>query len=118
MIKIGFKEGVDEKEILLLTSLMSALLLKFSMEAAMRGESVTITSIRDKARNRISNSHAEGRAVDIRTRDWSIDPKQFCDEFNETYERQFGSVNGQIIQKPCVYHDNGGGWHFHLQSLK
>jgi len=118
MIKIEFKDGVNDKEILLLTSLMSALLLKFAMEAAIRGQNITITSIRDRAQNRISKSHAEGRAVDIRSRDFTIDPKQFCDEFNETYERQFGFIDGKPVQKPCVYHDNGGGWHFHLQSLK
>lgn len=113
-----FKDDVDPKEIEMLTNLTWALLVIFKLEAAAIGETVTVTSIRDRAKNRVSQTHKEGRAVDIRSRDWSYDPQKFCDEFNEKYKRFGQDLTGAVVQKPCFYHDNGGGWHFHLQTLR
>jgi len=115
--EIKFKEGVDEKEIELLTIGTWALVQIFALELALQGETLTITSIMDKAKGRISDSHAQGRAIDARTYDWKIDPNEFCNNFNKKYKK-LGAISSKIgVQTPCVYHNNGGGWHIHLQSI-
>lgn len=114
---IKFKEGVNEKEIEMLTPTMWALLQIFSLEASYQLEDTLITSIKEKVHGRVSKTHSEGRAVDIRTRDMKINPKEFCDKFNEKYKR-IGAISAKSGQQtPCVYHDSGNGWHIHLQSI-
>lgn len=120
MIKIGFKEGVDPKEIEMLTPLAWALLQIFILEATIQGQEVVITSIKDIAKGRESDSHAESRAVDIRTENlWTIDPKEFCEKFNAHYSR-LGAISAKTgLPTPCVYHKvEGGAYHIHLQARK
>lgn len=70
----------------------------------------------DKKLNRISTAHQEGRAADIRTRDW---PEEFVKKFLTFIEAAHGH-HGAISKKDgkrrvAVYHNNGNGIHFHIQ---
>lgn len=73
------------------------------------------TAEEDKALGRVSISHQEGRAVDIRTRDWP-------EEFRELFIAHFSGIYGSLgaISKDgkrnlLVYHDSGHGAHIHAQ---
>lgn len=72
------------------------------------------TPSRDKKFKRVSPSHSQGRAVDIRTRDWSkkklID---FMGYFSEKF-KQYGYLNNAGIRKLMIYHDSGYGAHLHV----
>jgi hypothetical protein len=72
----------------------------------------------DKALGRVSTSHAEGRAVDIRTKDW---PEAFRTRFIETFTIRFGGMGAYSKDGKrnfLVYHDSGHGAHIHAQLDK
>jgi hypothetical protein len=76
----------------------------------------TMTSeAEDRALNRVSDSHNQGRAVDIRTTVWD---KQFIDLFISSMIDKFGNLgaySGDGARKLLVYHDSGHGKHIHCQ---
>ena len=89
-----------------------------------RGYEFVVTDIlseesEDKKLKRVSKSHQEGRAVDVRTRDW---PKKLIDtvieHFNNLYSNE--AAISASTKKPTliVYHNNGNGIHFHIQVRK
>jgi hypothetical protein len=116
---VKFKEGIDAKEIELLTPLAWALFQIFVLEATISGEQITVTSIREVVAGRVSDTHKEGRAVDISVIGWK-DPKGFCNDFNKKYERLGAMSKSTGKRTPCVYHSISGdsGWHIHLQAAK
>jgi uncharacterized protein YcbK (DUF882 family) len=72
------------------------------------------TPARDKKLKRVSSSHSEGRAVDIRTRDMK---KEKIMALMQIFSEKFGhlgylSKSGQ--RRLMVHHDSGHGPHFHL----
>ena len=72
------------------------------------------TPARDKKLGRVSSSHSEGRAVDIRTRDMS---KQKIIDLMQYFSEKFGHLgflNKAGIRKLMIYHDSGHGAHLHL----
>lgn len=80
-------------------------------------ESMT-TAEEDKALNRVSTSHQEGRAVDIRTLNWS---DSFIDFFIKHFAEgfgTFGALTPKGERKLLVYHDSGHGAHIHVQLDK
>ena len=69
----------------------------------------------DKALGRKSVTHSEGRAVDIRTRDWILPDRQvFMVHFNGRYGN-LGALNSLGDRNLLVYHDSGHGAHIHCQ---
>jgi hypothetical protein len=85
---------------------------------AIRKLPVIITSI---IRPRIpgvskSDTHAQGRAVDISVKGWSVDQcLEFQDYMNHNFGEQYGAIS-LTDGKPraCVYH-GGTALHHHLQ---
>lgn len=81
-------------------------------------ETVT-TPEEDAALGRKSVSHQEGRASDLRTRDWPRNTvKEFLDHFNEKYLKHGATraSNGQLAL--LVFHDSGHGEHIHIQLAR
>lgn len=73
----------------------------------------------DQAVKRVSITHREGRAFDIRTRGWNDQQiNKFRDYFNDKY-LSLGAI-GISTGKPIliVHHDTGSGPHFHIQFNK
>lgn len=66
--------------------------------------------------NRVSTSHKEGRACDLRVRHL---PKAFINSVIELYNEKYKKISAisSTTGKPTliVYHDNGNGIHFHIQ---
>lgn len=77
-------------------------------------ESVT-TKAEDMALKRISETHRQRRAVDIRTMDWGRPFLQiFMDRFEGKY-KFIGALNTKGERRLMVHHDIGLGEHIHLQ---
>lgn len=80
----------------------------------------TVTTLTEDAqRRRRSATHREGRAFDIRTRDW---PEPLIKEFEIFFNKKYG-VKGAIAPvslQPTLllHHDTGLGDHFHVQFSK
>ena len=81
-------------------------------------ETVT-TLIEDAKLGRLSKSHQQGRAFDLRSRDWPRPLlKEFEDHFNSKYGK-LGAIGGTTLQPDLiVWHDAGFGEHFHIQFNK
>lgn len=70
----------------------------------------------DKALKRVSTSHREGRAADLRVRDW---PLEFRNKFEQYFEKKYhkwAAISKATGKPNLVYiHDNGvGGLHTHI----
>jgi hypothetical protein len=77
-------------------------------------ETVT-TAAHDQALARVSDSHQEGRAVDIRTRDWT---EAFRNGFMKEFTKRYGAIGAfskNLQRNFLVYHDAGNGAHIHAQ---
>ena len=64
----------------------------------------------------VSNTHLEGRALDISVKGWSHgDINEAKDHFNEKY-KQFAAISASDYKpRLLVYHDVGLGEHLHMQ---
>jgi len=80
----------------------------------------TVTTLKeDSERKRISSTHREGRAFDLRTLDW---PEITMRDFKTYFENKYGSMGAVSFDtmKPTllIHHDTGLGEHFHVQLNK
>jgi len=72
------------------------------------------TPERDKALNRVSPAHSQGRAVDIRTSDMSKQKiVMLMQVFTEKY-KHLGYVSQSGVRRLMYFHNNGNGPHIHL----
>ena len=121
---IYFKEGKEKElqsEIQQVHPRLQCLIEEMAFYVNGKGYRFVITdllsdALEDARLNRVSTSHREGRAVDIRTRDFS---REFVREFENYFEAKYGKF-GAISKKTgkrnlIVFHDNGHGEHFHVQ---
>jgi len=78
---------------------------------------VVITSMIDEAPNRVSSTHNEGRAIDIRaSKEWTdLHTVRVCNKLNELYARKYGTAPAEKKPRVIICHDAGTGKHFHLQ---
>jgi hypothetical protein len=77
------------------------------------------TYAEDLALNRVSATHRERRAFDISDHGWSSQNIQdFCEHFNFKYA-DIAAISNETGKPLLVYHhDNGHGYHFHVQIHK
>jgi hypothetical protein len=79
--------------------------------------SCTITSLCEFAPGRKSNTHKEGRAIDISIKGWNdYHIQTFLFKFKEQFKGR-GAYNRAGENRPIVYHKvDGGAYHFHMQT--
>lgn len=73
------------------------------------------TGAQDKALGRVSQSHEQGRAFDLRT--WNMNESQLS-VLNALLLREYGHIGAWTKLGPrqlVVYHDSGHGAHMHIQ---
>ena len=80
----------------------------------------TVTTLKEDAKvSRKHSTHREGRAFDVRTRDW---PRELVKEFETHFEKLYGSMGAvgsvTLIPNFLLFHDIGHGEHFHVQLAK
>lgn len=119
-----FKEG-HEKALLaeyqLIRVRLQLVLEDMSAFCEAQGQEMVLTDLmseatEDAALKRVSTSHQEGRAADVRIKNW---PEWFKQKFEVTFEARYphyAAVSKTTMQPQLiVYHDNGNGTHAHIQ---
>jgi hypothetical protein len=76
--------------------------------------------LEDKKLKRVSSSHREGRAADLRVRNW---PLEFRKKFEECFEKKYIKIaaisKATGLPNLVFIHDNGvGGIHTHISIRK
>lgn len=117
---INFKDEKDMKLFFLMHPLLQMIIMDGSWWAYQRGLDYTITDTvstieQDKKLGRVSVSHSEKRAADLRSVNWAKSDK---DDFKNYLSSKYGihgamSHSGKV--KLVVLHDSGHGEHFHIQ---
>lgn len=76
-----------------------------------------ITSIREEARGRVTNTHASGRAFDASSRGWSeLHIHRLIKKINEEYKSIGAISKSDGESRAVVYHMvEGNAFHFHFQ---
>jgi len=118
---IEFKSSTEKEEFPRLRRRAQLIALEMAEYCAQRGQRFIITDIlsessEDLKLKRVSTSHAERRAFDIRTFIWT---KEFREEFIRHFEERFKSWAAKskrtLLPNLIEYHDNGNGEHCHVQ---
>lgn len=118
---INFKSKTEQKEFPSLRKRAQLIALEMGEYCVDNGRDFIITDIlseatEDAALKRVSKSHTEFRAFDIRTSNWSED---FLNKFIAHFSEKFSSwaaLSGSTLKpKLIVYHNNGNGIHCHVQ---
>lgn len=103
-----------------LTEIMNEMIQWLTAKGVFPVITETVTTLKeDAALGRKSSTHREGRAFDLRTRDW---PAPLKKEFEDYFNKKYGSLGalGATTLQPTflVFHDIGWGEHFHVQLNK
>ena len=80
----------------------------------------TVTTLKeDAALKRVSSSHREGRAFDMRNQDWKPEQiKEFVTHFEKLYGSK-GAIGGTTLKPNLIEEkEHGSGPHFHVQFNK
>jgi hypothetical protein len=124
---ILFKENQAKElkvEFTQIEPVLRKLLIEMAQWVTSKGHKFVITDLlseklEDEKLKRVSKSHQEGRAADIRVRDW---PKDFRKLFEQYFEKRYSHI-AAISKKSGTpnlieIHDNGNGIHCHIQVRK
>lgn len=117
MFKIEFKPEVDCNDFRFLNWKILIIFLEFIKWCQENDYPVMVTSIKsDEVKGRTSNTHKEGRAIDISCRGFDTDS---IDEVVHYINKKFPNM-GAISSKDgasraIIAHNSGSGIHFHLQ---
>jgi hypothetical protein len=124
---ILFKENQAKElkiEFTQIEPVLRKLLIEMAQWVTSKGHKFVITDLlseklEDEKLKRVSKSHQEGRAADIRVRDW---PKDFRKLFEEYFKKRYSHI-AAISKKSGTpnlieIHDNGNGIHCHIQVRK
>lgn len=111
------KPGVDVGEITMLHPNLFLILAFVVHWANAKGLNCVWTSFLDHAPNREYGTHAQGRAADLRTRDW---PRWAIEELRQEINARFmdvAAISARTgLPRAAVYHKvEGGEYHLHLQ---
>lgn len=122
------KEGVKLEDIQMLHPNCIVLLGAFTLYCMENKLPCVVTSIHsDAAKGRVSTSHAEGRAFDARSKEWSwFHIERFMFHMNEKY-KNIAAISARDGKPRAVVHHRAswfdydkqkwryGAYHFHLQ---
>jgi hypothetical protein len=73
-------------------------------------------AIEDKKLKRVSKSHSEGRAADVRVRDWSEWFKAKFEKHFEAKYKNYAAISLKSGKSNLIeIHSNGNGLHCHIQ---
>jgi hypothetical protein len=116
MKKFLSQDHIDELE--MVSPWLLVILGAVILWALPRNLAVVITSIMREINDGISESttHQEGRAIDLSVKGWSDkDIHALADYLNLTFSAIGAISKKDGISRVCIYHNNGNGWHFHIQ---
>lgn len=91
---IQFKDKETQHEFIKISTTLKDILFDMSLWLERKGITLVVTDLlsekgEDEKLQRVSRSHQEGRAADIRVRDW---PAEMRDEFEKHFEKKYSHV--------------------------
>lgn len=120
MQRFKLKQNVNPEDLTVMSPKLLIAFGWFCHFAEQRGLPVVVTNVKEKFSVSVSNSHPEGRAIDISTKTVG-----WTDEDIETIELQMmlqdsqmniGAISRSTGRPRIAYHHDAGlGPHFHLQ---
>jgi len=119
LANLEYKLEVNPSDLMAVDLCLLIVFLSFCSYAHENNLPIVITSITDGANGRKSQTHPDGRAIDISTKsdkwtDFHIERIKY--KLNELYGSIYGTMpNIKIKPRVCIHHDTGSGAHFHLQ---
>jgi len=117
-MKQFFKCQDNLEEIMSVSPWLLMVLADCILWAEKEGLTITVTSLLRESDDGISESttHQEGRAMDLSVKGWNEGQIRRLSEFlNRKYASLIGTAKTGALPRVCYYHNNGNGWHFHLQ---
>lgn len=119
---IKFKDDTSKDTMMLLHPVLLSIFFGYMVPwLEERGVDIFVTSaIRGRLSSSVSNTHEEGRAIDIRCKDWSDTMRrQFATKFNHFFAAKYGAIGYKTgLPKLVVVHGTGDNIHCHLQVRK
>jgi len=99
------------------TVIVFGIFLQFANSRALP---VVVTNINDKFTQSISNTHIEGRALDISSKNWSAKDVKDCLLYMRTKVNYLGAISFSDNKQRVIIHHKvkGGAEHFHLQVAR
>jgi len=111
-----FKEGIEKEDLAMLTPKMLIVLGYASLFAQKNKLDFVITNIKHKFEASKSNTHPEGRAIDVSVNGWSTEDADNLSLFLEQNCGELGAISASTgTRRLVVRHDIGLGDHIHLQ---
>lgn len=84
--------------------------------AKMHDLPIKITNIKNKFAVSKSNTHPEGRAIDVSVINWPIVAIQDCKKYMDAKVGHLGAISSGTGERNVIYFHNAGlGDHFHIQ---
>jgi hypothetical protein len=124
---ILFKENQAKElkvEFTQIEPVLRKLLIEMAQWVTTKGHKFVITDLlseklEDEKLKRVSKSHQEGRAADIRVRDWPKDLRKLFEEYFEKRYSHIAAISKKSGTSNLIeIHDNGNGIHCHIQVRK
>lgn len=113
---LALRKHVDIEDFMDISPWLYIVLGEFYVYAAKYGLPVIITSILDDDPNRKSETHEQGRAIDISDNGWTkLHIHRVVYHLNQKYGKLCGTAPEKRPPVVAVYHNAGSGYHFHLQ---
>jgi hypothetical protein len=117
-MKKSFTSQDDIRELEDVSPWILIILADIIMWALARNLRVVLTSIIRPKNDGISESktHQDGRAIDLSVKGWSETQIKELSEYINLKYQAIGAISAKDgISRACYYHNNGNGWHFHIQ---
>jgi len=124
MHNIEFKDPSLIKEYEQIDSRLRVILEDMALFCSRAGHKFVITDLlseesEDKKLNRVSTSHRDGRAADIRVRDWPLEFRRLFELNFEKLYSHWAATSKATGKKNLIFiHDNGNALHCHIQVSK
>lgn len=121
---VEFKHPELLKEYQLIHPRLQVILEDMAQWVTSHGHKFVITDLlseeqEDRKLNRVSKSHSEGRAADIRVRPWPEDFRKKFEDYFELKYLKFAAISAKTGQANLIeIHSNGNGIHCHVQLRK
>lgn len=118
---IKFKSKQEESEFPLLKKRAQIIAQDMAQYCHIHGFEFVITDVmsdgsEDKKLKRVSKSHTEGRAFDVRSRIWTEDFRKKLEKHFEEKYKDWAALSGKTLKPNLIeYHNSGTGFHFHVQ---
>lgn len=118
---IKFKTKQEQKEYPLIKERLRIIAEDMAMFCNDNGYEFLITDVlseevEDKKLKRVSKSHTEGRAIDVRVHSWLLDFRKKFEQYFEAKYIEWAALSSKTLKPNLIeIHNNSNGIHCHIQ---